>query len=169
MSARARIHAMFPLDEQAERELDVRLDAHRAEVLAADGQAYDGELAMYRHLVRTLRVVARPDDADMSEVRRLLHQHAGDDAAARTEKATVTAATATPDFFHPGHTYTEDAPFRAPEDRPNFQCVAVAVHPTTGTRRALGFEQPGAGAPWRSSSMRDEEWAGGWVDVTEGG
>ncbi|MFF7946963.1 hypothetical protein [Streptomyces griseorubiginosus] len=50
-----------------------------------DRQAYDGELAMYRELVRTLRAVARPDEADMNEVRRLLHHHAADDAAARAE------------------------------------------------------------------------------------
>jgi hypothetical protein len=74
-----------------------------------------------------------------------------------------------PNFFEPGRTYTEDAPFRAPEDRPNFQCVAVAIHPTTGDRRALGFEQAGAGAPWKSSSFRDEEWADGWVEITEDG
>lgn len=71
------------------------------------------------------------------------------------------------DFFEPDRTYTEDAPFRAPEDRPNFQCIAVAIHPTTGNRRALGFEQAGAGRPWKSSSMRDEEWADGWTDVTD--
>ncbi|MFF7553625.1 hypothetical protein ACFZA9_12145 [Streptomyces olivaceus] len=59
------------------------MDAHRAEVLAADGQAYDGELAMLRGLVRTLRVVVRPDDADVAEVRRLLHEHAADERDAR--------------------------------------------------------------------------------------
>ncbi|MEH0574373.1 hypothetical protein QBA54_07715 [Streptomyces sp. B21-108] len=34
MSARARIHAMFPLDETAEAELDARLDALVAEVVS---------------------------------------------------------------------------------------------------------------------------------------
>jgi hypothetical protein len=34
MSARAAIHAMFPLDETATHELDARLDAYRTEVLA---------------------------------------------------------------------------------------------------------------------------------------
>ncbi|MEU9558034.1 hypothetical protein [Streptomyces fumanus] len=34
----------------------------RAEALAADGQAYDGELAMLRGLVSTLRVMARHGD-----------------------------------------------------------------------------------------------------------
>ncbi|GKQ39517.1 hypothetical protein [Streptomyces sp. A012304] len=83
--------------------------------------------------------------------------------SARDELATP------PDFFRPGRTYTTDEPFRAPEDRPNFQCVAVAIHPTMGSRRALGFEQPGSGRTWKSASLRDDEWADGWVDVTEGG
>ncbi|MER5750687.1 hypothetical protein [Streptomyces sp. NPDC002088] len=79
---------------------------------------------------------------------------------------TLLPAGVAPLFFEPGRTYTENAPFRAPEDRPNFQCVAVAIHPTTGNRRALGFEQPGAGRPWSSASLRDEEWADGWVEIT---
>ncbi|MFF8953849.1 hypothetical protein ACF09I_34385 [Streptomyces sp. NPDC014940] len=64
-----------------------------------DTPAYDGELAMLRGLVRTLRAVVRPDDADVAEVRRLLWQHATDDAAARTEaegKSSRTPADATP-------------------------------------------------------------------------
>ncbi|AQS70888.1 hypothetical protein B1H29_31915 [Streptomyces pactum] len=51
----------------------------------ATPEAYDGELAMLRGLVRTLRVVVRPDDADVNEVRRLLHQHVADETAARQE------------------------------------------------------------------------------------
>ncbi|MFE9921615.1 hypothetical protein ACFYQA_08530 [Streptomyces sp. NPDC005774] len=73
------------------------------------------------------------------------------------------------DFFEPGRTYTVNEPFAAPEIRPHFQCVAVAIHPTTGKRRAFGFEQRTANAPWTSASLRDEEWADGWVDVTEAG
>lgn len=49
-----------------------------------DAEAYPGELDMLRGLVRTLRVVVREDDS-VAEVRRLLHQHADDDRAARTE------------------------------------------------------------------------------------
>lgn len=73
------------------------------------------------------------------------------------------------DFFQPGRTYTRNLPFAAPEVCPSFQCVAVAEHPTRGTRRALGFERQGANAPWASSSLRDEEWADGWVEVTAPG
>lgn len=145
------------------------VDAHQAEVLTADGQAYDGELAMYRQLVRTLRTVVR-EDVDTAEVWRLLHSHAGDDAAAREEtkeKATADATPATPDFFQAGHTYTQNLPYCAPEIRPNFRCVGIGDHPSKGSRRAFGFEQSGAGAIWVSSSMRDEEWADGWTDVTD--
>ncbi|MFB6943224.1 hypothetical protein ACFWGL_16980 [Streptomyces sp. NPDC060286] len=68
-------------------------------------------------------------------------------------------------FFRPGCTYTRDLPFRAPEDRPSFQCKGVGVHPSKGSLRAFGFEQPGAGAPWVSASQRVEEWAAGWVEI----
>lgn len=48
---------------------------------ALDGQAYDGELAMLRTLVRTLRVAAR--QSDLPAVQQALINHATDDAAAR--------------------------------------------------------------------------------------
>ena len=67
------------------------LAEHRAEVLVEDGQAYDGELAMLRGLVRTLRVVVRYDN-NVAEVRRLLHQHAADQAAAYQAKGDTTRA-----------------------------------------------------------------------------
>jgi hypothetical protein len=86
MSARAAIHAMFQLDEAGERELDARLDAHRAEVLAADGQAYPGELAMLRTLARTLRVASR--HRDFAAIEQALINHASDDAAARDNAKT---------------------------------------------------------------------------------
>ncbi|HEY9353726.1 MAG TPA: hypothetical protein VIP28_10760 [Nocardioides sp.] len=41
MSARARIHAMFTLDEAAEAELNARLDAYRVEVLTEAGVRYE--------------------------------------------------------------------------------------------------------------------------------
>ncbi|MFF5984372.1 hypothetical protein ACFY78_36575 [Streptomyces olindensis] len=69
------------------------------------------------------------------------------------------------EFFHPGRTYTRDLPFRAPEDRPTFECVGIGVHPTKGSLRAFGFEQPGAGHPWVSAAQRMEEWADGWVEI----
>ncbi len=71
------------------------MDAHRAEVLAEDGQAYDGELAMLRGLVRTLRTVVRDGSSaekTRTEVQRLLWQHAADDATARAENTRPTTA-----------------------------------------------------------------------------
>ena len=76
--------------ELLEMRTDVRdrmcRDAHaagRAEALAEDGQAYNGELAMLRGLVATLNAVA--EHGDLSEVRKLLGEYASDDAAAREE------------------------------------------------------------------------------------
>lgn len=154
-------------DEDSARAL---LDAHRAAVLAADGQAYDGELAMLRGLARTLRVVVRPDDTsvDVAEVRRLLHEHAADEAEAR-EKSSPAGADATPEFFQPGHTYTRNLPYRAPELRPDFQCTGVGHHPTKSEPRAFGFYRSGSMSPWGSVALNSEAWADGWVDVTEGG
>lgn len=72
-----------------------KLDDYRAQVLAEDGQAYDGELAMLRGLVRVLRTVVR-ENGTLPEARRLLWQHATDDAAARAGKGSRPAADATP-------------------------------------------------------------------------
>lgn len=77
------------------------------------------------------------------------------------ESATV------PGFFRPGRTYTQNLPYRAPEDRPNFQCVGIGQHPTKGGLRAFGFEQPGVGRPWASSAMSTVSWADGWIELKE--
>lgn len=55
--------------------------ALRTEILALDGQAYDGELVMLRGLVATLNAIA--NHGDLSDVQKLLREHAGDDAEAR--------------------------------------------------------------------------------------
>lgn len=57
------------------------LDAYQAEVLAEDGQAYPGELAMLHGLIATLTAVA--EHGDLKDVRKLLEEHKHDDAAAR--------------------------------------------------------------------------------------
>lgn len=59
-------------------------------VTGQDQQAYDGELAMLRSLVRTLRIAARNEQ--LPEVQRLLIEHARDDAAAREARGKSTAA-----------------------------------------------------------------------------
>jgi hypothetical protein len=137
------------------------VDAFRAEVLAADGQAYDGELAMYRELVRTLRAVARPDDADMNEVRRLLHHHAADDAAAREQGKSSHQADATPDFFQPGHTYTREHH----GCRIEFRVTAIDTSPDGEQRLARGWRTD-EHSDWESTDSDD---LSGWTDSTEAG
>ncbi|WP_435215814.1 hypothetical protein [Streptomyces sp. bgisy034] len=55
--------------------------ALRAEVLAVDGQDYDGELTMLRGLVATLSAVAQ--HGDLSDVQKLLREHTSDAVEAR--------------------------------------------------------------------------------------
>ncbi|MFF3497422.1 hypothetical protein ACFYWS_39525 [Streptomyces sp. NPDC002795] len=72
---------------------------------------YPGELPMLRGLVRVIRAIA--EHGDMDELRRVLAEHEIDEQAAyaaRGEKATVPAATATP------HVFIEDARLRALHD-----------------------------------------------------
>lgn len=103
MSARADLLTEYGRAEDAPlgtlTDFRLKLDAYRAEVLAEDGQAYDGELAMLRGLVRTLRVVVRDGTSDekrRAEIERLLHQHAADDAVAREQGKSSHQADATP-------------------------------------------------------------------------
>jgi hypothetical protein len=51
------------------------------------------------------------------------------------EKATAPAATATPDFFQPGHTYSDPS---ADNDW-KFRVDAITTHPEDGERTALGW------------------------------
>ncbi|MEU6222288.1 hypothetical protein [Streptomyces sp. NPDC047042] len=97
----------------------------------------------------------------MHEALPLIHELIGGFRSAVTD----TEPEPTPSFFRPGRAYTRDLPFRAPEDRPNFDCLGVGTHPTKAVVRAFGFEQPGAGRPWVSASQRMEEWGEGWIDL----
>lgn len=81
MSARDRLERVC--GPQVPPELIAALDAYRAEVLAEDGQAYVGELAMLRGLVATLRAVATQGGLD--EVRKLLDEHQRDEQDAYAE------------------------------------------------------------------------------------
>lgn len=55
---------------------------------AVTGEAYDGEFAMLRTLVRTLRVAARHDD--LAALKQAITNHTTDDAAARAQKSSPT-------------------------------------------------------------------------------
>jgi len=72
---------------------DIFAETYEDASLPVDGQAYDGELAMLRSLVRTLRAVSRDDRADVAqrEVRRLLYEHAADERDAYRREMSSTA------------------------------------------------------------------------------
>jgi hypothetical protein len=147
--------------------VDHLLDTYRVEVLAEDGQAYDGELVMLRSLVRTLRVVAR--QSDLGEVQRLLIHHAVDDADARDREKSSRKADATPEFFHPGRTYTDGNGYRAPELTRIFRVDHVTRHPDRGHLRAIGWMRSGeADAKWHGD-FRDEDEFDGWSEIVAGG
>lgn len=142
MSARARFHALFgALDEASEQELDRRLDAYRAEVLAEAADtvvnAFHGEPFLSYP----------PDFAD------LLRQKID-------EKSSPAEADATPDFFREGHTYLSAYS--------RFRVVAVDRHPTTRERRVIGWWETREGG-W--SEIRDinpdDHMFDGWTDVTD--
>jgi hypothetical protein len=122
MSARDRIHAMLPIldspvdaDTRASQ-MDVRLDAYRAEVLA------EADLLPKADVVAWLVKKAREDTPVWllaSKVER---------GAVRPDNLRMLP----PDFFEPGHSYTH-------RDGHDFKCVAVTAHPQTGERLAMGW------------------------------
>lgn len=85
------------------------------------------------------------------------------DAEARV--AELEAAPTDSAFFRPGRIYTRDLPVRLPEDRFNFQCLGVGVHPSMGGLRALGFGQSDASSRWLSTIHSPRDWAEGWIDI----
>ncbi|WP_328846159.1 hypothetical protein [Streptomyces sp. NBC_00258] len=68
------------------------------------------------------------------------------------EKATASAATATPDFFEVGRTYTE------PGDTTDwrFRCDAITTHPGTGERTALGWKH--FHGEWTECAYPESDW-----------
>jgi hypothetical protein len=165
MSARAAIHAMFPLDEASTAELDLRLDAHRAEVLAEGAEAIDvkqdeyeaEERQRFGHLDHET-VLQREAVRDMAA---LLRQMADEG------KATAPTATATPDFYQVGHTYTE--PDGATDWR--FRVDHIATHPEDGERTAIGWRH--FRGEWDVYAYGEDDFEihrlVGYVDATEAG
>ncbi|MGW4043035.1 hypothetical protein [Streptomyces sp. NPDC004721] len=133
-------------------------------------EAYPGELATYRQLVRALRADVRPDDADLNQVRERLHRHAATDVKAREEAKGKSSreADATPDFFQPGHTYA-DSEF--PQYDWQFRCDTITTHPEDGERTALGWRS--FNGSWEPYAYGEDDWDVhkhvGHTDVTEDG
>ena len=81
------------------------------------------------------------------------------------EKATAPAATATPQFFQPGRTYTDGNGYRAPELTTLFRVEHITRHPDRGHLRAIGWSRTGEpGAKWHGD-FRDEGEFDGWSEV----
>jgi hypothetical protein len=153
--ARARIHAMFPLDEAATAELDKRLDALIAEVRRTDAAHLLDQ--RHHHLHRAIFCDG------IKFAARLLQRRADEN----TEKATAPAATATPDFYQVGHTYTE--PDGATDWR--FRVDHITTHPEDGERTAIGWRH--FRSEWDVYAYGDDDFEihrlVGYIDVTEGG
>jgi hypothetical protein len=68
------------------------------------------------------------------------------------EKATAEAATATPDFFQPGHTYAEVGDTTDWK----FRCDYVTAHPEDGERTALGWRH--FRGEWEPYAYGEDDW-----------
>lgn len=80
---------------------------------------------------------------------------------AEPEKATAPAATATPDFFQPGHTYSREHHGH----RIEFRVTAIDTSPDGEQRLARGWRTD-EHSDWEPSDSDD---LCGWTDVTEAG
>jgi hypothetical protein len=155
MSARARIHAMFRLDEAATAELDLRLDALVVEALLAAGVQYVDCLVCG---------AAQPVDGECGTCTFKARMAA--ELAARGMVA-APAETATPDFFQVGHTYTE------PHGITDwlFRVDHITTHPEDGERTAIGWRR--FRGEWEVYAYGEDDFEihqhVGYIDATEAG
>lgn len=161
--ARARIHAMFPLDEAATTELDARLDAHRAEVLAEGAEAIDVKQDEYEAEERK-----RFGHLDHETVRQ---REAVRDMAALLRQMADEGKAATPaaparDFFQPGHVYRVADGIHRPN--PWIFDVRHIDAESSGRLVAFGLLSKGAGAGVGHVEYA-ESWSRGWTDITPAG
>lgn len=103
---------------------------------------------------------------DVDHATRLVDAHAAEVLAAeraKREKATPAAVADAPEFFRPGHTYTQRAVSSYTQTW-RFTVMAVADSPG-GMRTALGFLASDKGV-WTPHGEIELD---GWTDVTEAG
>jgi len=86
--------------------------------------------------------------------------------ATESEGKSSLAADTTPRFFEPGHLYTDNTGYRAPEMTYVFHCGAVTTTPT-GERIAFGFARRADREAWTPTGFGDREW-GTFVKVRKG-
>lgn len=145
-AARARIHAMFTLDETAETELNTRLDAHRAEELAKAATMLRTESGRQPERVlfnEGLFHGARLVDRMVNEAGREKDTREGESI---------------PDFFQPGRTYTREHHGRLIR----FAVTHVSSPPGSTWRVAFGFRLNDDG-DWEPTDSDDLT---GWTDTT---
>ncbi len=124
-----------------------------ADYQGPDDEAYPGELQRLRATVLALRVAALRK-GDLPEVQRVLVAHA------EWEKATASAAPATPDFFQVGRTYAREHHGR----RIEFHVRYIDTAPDCDFPTAFG---------WRKDPEMpcvlpmDSDDTGGWTDITD--
>ena len=94
-----------------------------------------------------------------------LHSPEGSIRAFTALRDASRTAAAAPAFFAPNTTYTEDQPFRAPEERQDFICHGTGVNPADGTLMALGYARPGSTSPWMLAACTQDTWDKGWFAV----
>ena len=144
--ARARIHAMFPLDEASTAELDRRLDALVVEALIKAGVQYvDCQVCG----------AAQPVGGECGTCAFKARMAA--ELAARGLTAPAEAAP----FFQVGHTYTREHHGEPIE----FRVTAIDASPDGEQRLARGWRTD----EYSDWSPTDSDDFTGWTDVTEAG
>lgn len=110
------------------------LDAHRAEVFA-----------------EAAAIVGNDDTCDCGGCGTCIPRWLADRLRAMAGEGTAAAA-ATPDFFEPGHTYTE----ADGSTDWKFRCDAITTHPEDGERTALGWRH--FKGQWAEYSYGEDDW-----------
>lgn len=95
----------------------------------------------------------------------------GDEALAAYLVALLNAdrTEAAPDFFQPGHTYSNGTGYTAPELITLFCVEHITRHPNRGTLRAIGWMRSGAPDSGWHGHFQDEGEFEGWTEHLTGG
>ncbi|MCZ4509902.1 hypothetical protein O3Q52_17205 [Streptomyces sp. ActVer] len=156
-AARARIHAMFNLDETGEQELNTRLDGVRTEVLAETDLLPKAHVVAW--LVKKAREFRSADGAMRAAQADAIAALASKVArgAVRPNNLRMLPATEA-DFFQPGRTYTREHHGRTIE----FLVRSVDTPPDSTWQVAFGFRRDEDG-DWEPTDSDDLT---GWTDTT---
>lgn len=151
MSARARIHAMFPLDEAATAELDLRLDAHRTEVLAE-------VTAWLVKKAREFHASSRKQEREQGDTCAVLASQIARGAVRANNLRMLPIA----GFFEVDHTYEREHHGRTI----TFLVRCIDTAPDADYPTAFGWRSD---PEYRTAMPSDSDDFHGWTDVTEAG